>query len=142
MKVSQEAMSIYEQTHQLWRDNNVSPHHEVNNASRQKVDFNTATKAIKNFWKSEHPKRLFPYSSFKKTSGNRHTWEESHNHSTLKINTESGWANIVHDVSHLIWHRKRKRKPHHCADHAILERRFTRLILEKYLTKEIRHERN
>ena len=133
MRLSREAMSIYEDTHQIWRDNNIAPHHE--SYHNQKVDFDIAKKAIKKFWKSESPKKIGFLTLFKETRGNRRTWVERYKSTTLKINTESGWAHIVHDVSHLIWYRKGfwKKKPHHCADHAILERRFARLVVEKYL---------
>lgn len=76
------------------------------------------------------------------TSGNRHTWMRG-GRLTLNPNRDSclggGWADIVHDLSHLA-HNRINRKPSgrrpkpHTFDQAKLERKMQRIVLERLVS--------
>lgn len=130
MKVSKESSGWYKRSNTIWQDNGFSIRFE--SRQHEKVDFNTAKKLVKSFWKLEMGKKI-PY-DIREGSGNRHNWV-SWGNNMLTINTESGWANIVHDLSHLLGYVKKLNRPH-CAEHAILEYRFTKYVFDgNYIEK-------
>jgi hypothetical protein len=123
MKVSKEATYWYEKVNTVWEENGFPIRFSSNNKNEE-VDFKTAVKAIKGFWKKEM-KTKFPY-DVRESSGNRYTWVR---YGDLVINTESGWANIIHLFGHWIGHQKKFPRPH-CIEHALLEWRFTNYIFD------------
>jgi|TARA_R110000803_G_scaffold180987_1_gene243366 hypothetical protein len=140
MKTSKESINWYNKSNGLWESNGF-PIRFSSSSINETVDFETAKKVVKRFWKKEmNCKRidLFPY-DIKEGSGNRFTWvhynrKKKGSRQILTINTESGWPNIIHDFGHWIGYYKRHRP--HCVDHALIEWRFTNFFFDgKYNEK-------
>lgn len=131
MKTSKEAIEWYNKSNSVWKEKNL-PIRFSSNDKNEKVDFNTAKIVIRGFWKKEMKSKL-PY-DIREGSGNRSTWVHFNRKSVgtrriLTINTESGWPNIIHDFGHWMGYRKNLSRPH-CVEHAIMEWRFTKYLLD------------
>ena len=124
MKVSKEATLWYEKVNTVWKENGF-PIRFSRNYKNENVDYAIAVKVLKGFWKKEM-KTKFPY-VVREGSGNRYTWVTKN--TTLTINTQSGWANIIHLFGHWIGYQKKFPRPH-CVEHALLEWRFTNYIFD------------
>lgn len=131
MKTSKEAIEWYNKSNAIWESNGF-PIRFSSNQKNEKVDFNTAKKVIRGFWRKEM-KRKLPY-DIREGSGNRNTWvhynrKRKGSRQTLTINTESGWPNIIHDFGHWMGYRKDLSRPH-CVEHALMEWRFTNYVFD------------
>lgn len=132
MKTSKEAIGWYNKSNALWESKGF-PIRFSSNQKNEMVDFNTAKKVIRGFWRKEMQRKL-PY-NIREGSGNRNTWVYYNRGEILTINTESGWPNIIHDFSHWMGYRKNLSRPH-CVEHAIMEWRFTKYVLDnEYIEK-------
>jgi len=131
MKVSQESSEWYKRSNTIWEDNGF-PIRFTTKTKHEKIDFNIAKKVVKSFWKLETGKKI-PY-DIREGSGNRYNWV-SWKKKMLTINTERGWANMVHEIGHLLGYIQKMSKPH-CAEHATLEYRFTKYVFDgNYIEK-------
>ena len=132
MKVSSEAMSWYNKADQVWKNAGTTPIMFGGRYKQKQLSFKVASKALKAMWKSEFPKVKFPY-SLVETSGNRYTWVYRRE---LRVNTYKDWATLTHDFSHWIGLKRSQVAKHgwktpHCTDHAILEYRLAKLVIDK-----------
>lgn len=126
MNVSAEATALYEKSNALWKAKGF-PIRFSDNEDNERVDFGVAKKAIGQFIYKETGSKLSRLArEVRETSGNRYTWIES---KRLSINTAAGWPNIVHLMGHWLAYHKGIDKPH-CAEHAVIELRFTKFILD------------
>ena len=134
MRTSQEALANYDKVNTLWRENKCTIRFED---LKREVDFNTAKILLKALWKKE-TRSKFPYKAFKKVSGNRSTWVRrvGGGKTTVFINCERGWSNIVHNWSHWIDYCENPRLRPHSVEHSLIELRCTKHFFEKgYLEK-------
>ena len=135
MKVSKEAMAWYKKADQVWTSVGETSHDNVS-WKEDRICFKTASRAAKAMWKSEFPKQRFPYEIIK-AEGRRYSWVRRN---VLSINTQRNWAAFIHDFGHWmgIKHQRRNKnwKTHHCAEHAIMEWKLSRMIVDKgYIDK-------
>lgn len=130
MITSQESLTWYHKADALWEEASITS--SFHSREYEKICIRVASKAVKAMWRKEMG-RKFPY-KIKEGSGNRYTWVRG---SVLTINTSRGWANIVHDFGHWLGYRKNFNRPH-CADHAIMEYRLVKFVLDKGYIAESR----
>ena len=131
MKVSKESTMWYDRTNEIWEKSGF-PIRFDSTAHKEKVDFNTAKRVVRSFWKRETGKKL-RYSIIE-GSGRDQNWVRW-SKNQLVINTQRGWADIVHSVGHLLGNEKSLSSPH-CAEHATLEYRFTKFVFDgNYIEK-------
>ena len=123
MKTSEESMVWYAKSNQIWKDAGLRGVRDW--GAKELIDFNAAESMVRKFWKKEMGS-LVPY-DFRQGSGNRNNW--INRKGELTINTTTGWSSVVHDVGHLMAYAKNLRRPH-CAEHAIMEWRFTKFCLD------------
>jgi hypothetical protein len=121
MKTSAESMGWYNKINEIWKSIGVSP----SVWSSTPADFKIASRAIRVLWKKEMG-RKFPY-KLKEVSGNRHTWYCSR---YFVVNTSKGWAEIIHGLGHWMGYKKEFIRPH-CAEHATLEYRLVKHVVDK-----------
>ena len=122
MKTSKESMAWYNKVNEIWKSIGVEP----SIWHGKPVDFKIASKAVKALWKKEM-RTKFPY-KLKEVSGNRDTW--CNDYFTFVINTSKGWAEIVHGLGHWVGYRRKFKRPH-CAEHATLEYRMAKHVVDK-----------
>lgn len=139
MKTSKEAIEWYNKSNSVWKEKGFPIRFSSNNKN-EKVDFNIAKKVIRGFWKKEMKTKL-PY-DIREGSGNRFTWVHVNRKNVgtrqiLTINIESGWPNIIHDFGHWMGYRKNFLRPH-CVEHAIMEWRFTKYVIDGDYIKKSR----
>lgn len=129
MKTSAESMEWYSKSNQIWKDAGLRGVRDWETV--ELIDFKVAESMVSKFWKKEMGSRI-PY-DFRQGSGNRNNW--INRKGELTINTTTGWSSLVHDVGHLIGYKKNLNRPH-CAEHAIMEWRFTKFCVDGgYLEK-------
>lgn len=130
MKTSKESLEWYRRSNAIWEENGFPI--RFTSSKHEKVDFNTVKRVVRSFWKLETGRKI-PY-DIREGSGNRNNWV-SWQKRVLTINTERGWANIVHEIGHLLGYAKKLPRPH-CAEHATLEWRFTKYVFDgNYIEK-------
>jgi hypothetical protein len=139
MQVSKESMSWYEKTNDLLTANNIAVRFAEFAHEEPVIDFKIAQQILKRCWKKYAGFKLGSHVKIKQTSGNRYTWIR---HGEISINTHKDWGEFIHDLSHLIQTRSRPRKKYkrgrayHCPEHAILEYKIARDVLEFVSKKE------
>jgi hypothetical protein len=135
MKTSKEALSIYEKVNALWEQNGfktantISHEKGSNNFSPSKIDYNLAKSICRQMYKRTL-KRKCPF-VFENETGRRYNWVTWSKKNTYNINTDTGWSCLAHDFLHWMHIQKRQNQAHHCAEHAALELRTTKFILDK-----------
>jgi len=137
MKVSKEAHLIYDATNQAWKDAGQPVHlHWGGEISPEFwFDYDGAVRFVRKAYRHVKTRRvLIPSFSYKRGSGNRHNWRRR---GVWTLNPEQGAHDLVHSVSHAVWIDKNRqlgrRRPHHCAEHAILERQLSEIYLSEFL---------
>lgn len=129
-KVARSAMNMYKLIDKDWGGAKLSPPTGLD-----------AINACRVLWNDEVGG--WPFNGVKIVSGNRHTWGNRYTWSRygeLAVNPNrygKGWSEIVHDLSHLAHdekNRKNGRRPKpHSFDHAKIERRMQRLVLDRLI---------
>lgn len=137
MQVSEEAMRTYGRVHKLFKDNEAI----------RPFSFKTAQSFICKAWKEEVG-RDWRYPFHERTKRNSSSWlgyvreDERYVHSrqiySFGIATkgyDANWKDLVHDLSHFIWQqryygRRHYSRSHHNADHACLELRLAKMVLD------------
>jgi len=124
MKTSAESMSWYKKVDETWESVGVNP----NVWKSTPADYKIVCKTIKTLWKKEMGTK-FPY-TFKEVTGNRDTW--CRDRKTFTVNPIKGWAEIIHSLGHWMGYRKNLKRPH-CAEHAAMEYRLAKYVVENNL---------
>ena len=136
MKTSKESLNIYKKVNGLWEENghktaNTILHEKgLSNFVPSKIDYKLAKLICRQIYKRTLQKKC-PF-VFENKTGRRHNWRTWSKKNVYNINTDTGWACLTHDFSHWMHHEKynRSKRPH-CAEHAALELRMTKLVIEK-----------
>jgi|LUMM01.1.fsa_nt_gb hypothetical protein len=134
MQVSDEAMRTYGRVNKLFKDNEAI----------RPFSFKTAQSFICKAWKEEVG-RDWHYPFHERTKKNEGSWlgyvredkYSSWTYTSFGIATkgyEANWKDLVHSFSHFIWWyrykgRRHYPKSHHNADHACLELRLAKMVL-------------
>jgi len=88
-----------------------------------------------------HECHSWPFWGVKLVSGNRYTWPRggdlmvNPNRYGGELPSESGWAGIVHGLGHWIHQERFPKLQQHCTQHARLERRLQRYVLDRLLAQ-------
>lgn len=143
MKTSKESLGIYKKINDLWLANDCMTATQVrqkvnwyyftgrdNPFEKNKIDYKLAKSICRQIYKRTLQKKC-PF-VFENETGRRHNWRTWSKKNVYNINTDTGWSCLTHDFSHWMHHEKYNgNKRPHCAEHAALELRMTKLVLEK-----------
>lgn len=134
MQVSEEAMRTYGRVDKLFKDNEAT----------RPFSFKSAQSFIRKAWKEEVG-RDWSLPFHERTKMNEGSWlgyvrEDKYSRQTYSFGIatkgyKANWPSLVHGFSHFIWwHRYYGRrfysKSHHNADHACLELRLAKMVLD------------
>lgn len=159
MKTSQEALELYKKLDSLWEDNGVTPANKIRKQSRtidgevnpryesslEKVDFATAKKFFFNAMRmamgNELYNRRLKGKPIEEVGGSSNSWavfvgganpfNKRNYNGHFRLNTDFGWAEMIHDLGHYIHAVKNPDIRPHCAEHAVIELRLTKYCIEK-----------
>ena len=130
-KISKEAYEVYGQVYKIWKEHTGQGSAGYKSFGKNPANFKLAQRFIKEYWKEVFDKD-FPY-PLQEVSGNRYTWYRG---GVFSVNTEKGWQEINHNLTHWMSYKKYPRLRPHCTEQAWLEVRGAKLITNKYLENQ------
>lgn len=137
MKVSDEAWCLYEKTNVFLMERSIPIRFRDCPSKEPKIDLAQARKLARRCFRKFSKRPLsFYVNKIEAISGSTHTWTNNKkgNGKTLLVNVHKDWGEFIHDLSHLIQvknqSRYRRGKAWHCAEHAALEYRIAKTVLE------------